>query len=87
MALDIHADQTLSRHARAAELLDAETEADLARAWRDDRDEAALHRLITAYMRLAISVAWRPPTGSIPIAACGFPPMPCGGFARACRIS
>ncbi|MGR3620504.1 MAG: RNA polymerase factor sigma-32 [Roseovarius sp.] len=59
MALDIHADQTLSRHARAAELLDAETEADLARAWRDDRDEAALHRLITAYMRLAISVAWK----------------------------
>ncbi len=40
-----------------AELLDAETEAALARAWRDDRDEAALHRLITAYMRLAISMA------------------------------
>ena len=27
------------------------------RAWRDHRDEAALHRLITAYMRLAISMA------------------------------
>ncbi|PYE84800.1 RNA polymerase RpoH-like sigma 32 subunit [Pseudoroseicyclus aestuarii] len=40
-----------------AELLDAETELELAYAWRDHRDEAALHRLITAYMRLAISMA------------------------------
>ena len=40
-----------------AELLDAETELRLAHAWRDDRDEAALHRLVTAYMRLAISMA------------------------------
>jgi RNA polymerase sigma-32 factor len=40
-----------------AELLDAETELQLAYAWRDDRDEKALHRLITAYMRLAISMA------------------------------
>ena len=40
-----------------AELLDAETELKLAYAWRDHRDEAALHRLINAYMRLAISMA------------------------------
>ncbi len=40
-----------------AELLDAETERALAYAWRDHRDEAALHRLINAYMRLAISIA------------------------------
>jgi RNA polymerase sigma-32 factor len=40
-----------------AELLDAETELRLAFAWRDRRDEQALHRLITAYMRLAISMA------------------------------
>ena len=40
-----------------AELLDAETELRLAHAWRDQRDEKALHRLITAYMRLAISMA------------------------------
>ena len=57
MALDIYTDQTLSRQARKAELLDAETELALAYAWRDNRDEAALHRLITAYMRLAISMA------------------------------
>ena len=29
----------------------------MARAWRDNRDEEALHRLVTAYMRLAISMA------------------------------
>lgn len=59
MALDFDPDQSLSRHARSAELLDADTERDLAIAWRDHRDEAALHRLITAYMRLAISIAWK----------------------------
>jgi RNA polymerase sigma-32 factor len=57
MALDGHADQQLSRRAMRAELLDAETELALAYAWRDRRDERALHRLITAYMRLAISMA------------------------------
>jgi RNA polymerase sigma-32 factor len=40
-----------------AEFLDADTELKLAYAWRDERDEAALHRLTTAYMRLAISMA------------------------------
>ena len=57
MALDGISDQTLSRRAMQAELLDAETELKLAYAWRDERDEEALHRLITAYMRLAISMA------------------------------
>ena len=57
MALDTAHDPNLSRRAMKAELLDAETEARLAYAWRDHRDEQALHRLITAYMRLAISMA------------------------------
>jgi RNA polymerase sigma-32 factor len=57
MALERYNDQTMSRKAMKAELLDAETELRLAYAWRDQRDEAALHRLITAYMRLAISMA------------------------------
>ena len=57
MALDFNGDTSLSRRAMKAELLDAETELQLAYAWRDQRDEAALHRLITAYMRLAISMA------------------------------
>ncbi len=43
--------------AMKAELLDAETELKLARAWRDEQDEKALHRLVTAYMRLAIAMA------------------------------
>jgi RNA polymerase sigma-32 factor len=47
----------MSRTAMKAELLDAETELKLAYAWRDERDEEALHRLINAYMRLAISMA------------------------------
>ncbi|WP_299367516.1 RNA polymerase factor sigma-32 [uncultured Tateyamaria sp.] len=57
MALDNVREFSLSRTAMKAELLDAETELRLAYAWRDERDEAALHRLITAYMRLAISMA------------------------------
>ena len=57
MAFDFSSDTSLSRRAMKAELLDAETELRLAYAWRDHRDEAALHRLITAYMRLAISMA------------------------------
>ncbi len=50
-------ESSLPRRAMKAELLDAETELKLAYAWRDERDEQALHRLITAYMRLAISMA------------------------------
>ncbi|MGB3409031.1 MAG: RNA polymerase factor sigma-32 [Jannaschia sp.] len=57
MALDFNSDTSLSRRAMKAELLDAETELRLAYAWRDDRCEESLHRLITAYMRLAISMA------------------------------
>ena len=47
------------RNAMSRELLAADTELQLAIAWRDHRDEQALHRLITAYGRLAISVATR----------------------------
>jgi RNA polymerase sigma-32 factor len=57
MAFDAYTDQSMSRQAMRAELLDAETELRLAYAWRDQRDEQALHRLVTAYMRLAISMA------------------------------
>ncbi len=62
MALDspaFGASTALGRKAMSAELLDAETERELARRWRDHRDEAALHRLVTAYMRLAVSMAAR----------------------------
>jgi RNA polymerase sigma-32 factor len=57
MALDNTGDARFSRKAMKAEMLDAETELKLAYAWRDERCEASLHRLINAYMRLAISMA------------------------------
>ena len=57
MALDAPQIGSLTRTAMAAELLDADTELDLARRWRDEGDEQALHRLVTAYMRLAVSMA------------------------------
>ena len=57
MPLDETTKNPLPKRAMQAELLDAETELALAYAWRDHRDEAALHRLVTAYMRLAISMA------------------------------
>ncbi|KIN74841.1 RNA polymerase factor sigma-32 [Sulfitobacter guttiformis] len=57
MAMGTAQDFSLTRTAMKAELLDADTELKLAYAWRDERCEASLHRLITAYMRLAISMA------------------------------
>ena len=57
MPLDDVSQKDFRRTAMTAELLDADTEIALARAWRDNRDEQALHRLINAYMRLAISMA------------------------------
>ena len=55
---DRHTSQFI-RNSMAQKMLDAETEHALALAWRDNRDEAALHRLIEAYMRLAVSIAGR----------------------------
>ncbi|MEO1550263.1 MAG: RNA polymerase factor sigma-32 [Pseudomonadota bacterium] len=49
--------RNMARQAMRAEMLDAETELRLARAWRDDQCEASLHRLVNAYMRLAVSMA------------------------------
>ncbi len=43
--------------AMKAELLEADVEHELAMKWRDERCEKSLHRLTTAYMRLAISMA------------------------------
>ena len=41
----------------SAALLSRERELWLARLWRDAGDEAALHELVMAYMRLVISTA------------------------------
>lgn len=47
------------RASMSVPLLEREEEFDLARRWRDQRDEAALHRLVGAYSRLVISTAAR----------------------------
>ena len=59
MVYDEGGTRTVTRRAMGAEMLDAETELELARAWRNNGDEKALHRLVNAYMRLAISMAAR----------------------------
>ena len=47
------------QEAMRAPLLDREREFELARRWRDDRDEEALHELILSYTRLVVSMAAR----------------------------
>lgn len=53
------ASRKIIRDSMNAPLLTREHELQLARAWRNDGDEAALHELIKAYMRLVISAASR----------------------------
>lgn len=50
-------DRHFVRTAMKAALLEPDREAHLARRWREQDDEAALHELTTAYMRLVISMA------------------------------
>ncbi len=50
-------DRKVITTAMSTAMLDAETELNLARRWRDEDDVEALHQLTNAYMRLAISVA------------------------------
>ncbi len=53
------ANRKIIRDSMNAPLLSREHELDLARAWRNEGDEAALHELIKAYMRLVVSAASR----------------------------
>lgn len=53
------ANRRFVKTAMKAPLLEQDVELDLARRWRDDHDERALHQLTTAYMRLVISMAGR----------------------------
>ncbi len=57
MTSDTSSIRNVTRQAMSAEMLDAETELELARAWRDRGCEKSLHRLVNAYMRLAVSMA------------------------------
>ncbi len=51
------ADRRFVKNAMKAPLLEQGRELDLARRWRDQNDERALHELTTAYVRLVISMA------------------------------
>jgi RNA polymerase sigma-32 factor len=53
-------EDTLVRHMRVARrypMLDSETEADLARRWRDERDPEAADRLVGSHQRLVVKIA------------------------------
>ncbi|KCZ50309.1 RNA polymerase factor sigma-32 [Hyphomonas pacifica] len=51
------ADRTYVKIAMKAPMLEADHELDLARRWREEEDESALHELTRAYMRLVIAMA------------------------------
>ncbi len=53
------ANRAFIRGSMSTALLSREREQDLARRWRGEGDEAALHELVLAYMRLVISTATR----------------------------
>ena len=53
------ANRRLIRESMSAPLLSREHELALARRWRQEQDERALHELIESYMRLVISTASR----------------------------
>ncbi|HCD49604.1 MAG TPA: RNA polymerase factor sigma-32, partial [Alphaproteobacteria bacterium] len=53
----LRADNRYIRTVMRESLLERDDETQLARAWRDDHDEKALHRLVIAYSRLVISIA------------------------------
>ena len=49
--------QSITSKAMKAEMLDPEIELELARKWHKEGCEKSLHRLVNAYMRLAVSMA------------------------------
>ena len=62
------ADNRYIRSVMRESLLEREEETSLARAWHDDGDETALHRLILAYSRLVVSIASKYRHYGLPIA-------------------
>lgn len=61
------ANRRFTKAAMKAPLLEQSHELGLARAWREDKDEAALHELTQSYMRLVISIASRFRNYGLPI--------------------
>ena len=62
------ASRRLIRESMNAPLLSRQHELDLARRWRSEKDERALHELIQSYMRLVISTASRFKNYGLPLA-------------------
>ncbi|WP_068313109.1 RNA polymerase factor sigma-32 [Polycladidibacter hongkongensis] len=54
-----HTSSLLVKHARNAPYLEAKEETELARKWREERDQAALSRLATAHIRMVIAQSLR----------------------------
>ncbi|MDC0399449.1 RNA polymerase factor sigma-32 [Alphaproteobacteria bacterium] len=55
------------KHAMGVPLLEKDREHTLAKAWRDDGDEKALHKLVEPYARLAISMAFKYKSYGLPM--------------------
>lgn len=55
----VKANRRFIKTSMSTDLLDAEHELNLARAWRDKGDKKALHELTSAYFRLVVAVAAR----------------------------
>lgn len=55
------------RTAMNAPLLEKEYELDLARRWKDNRDEKALHELVSSYTRLVVAIAAKFKNYGLPI--------------------
>ena len=79
-------------------MLSPEEELKLSKAWRDDGDMGAAHKLVTSHLRLVAKIAMgyrgyglpvgeliRPSSASIRIAASAWRPTPCGGYAQRSR--
>jgi RNA polymerase sigma-32 factor len=64
----LRADRRFVKSAMAVPLLDADHERDLARRWREQNDNNALHELTTAYMRLVVSMAGKFRNYGLPMA-------------------
>ena len=61
------ANQKLMRASMEAPMLARETEAELARRWREQGDEKALHELVRSYIRLVIATASRYRSYGLPV--------------------
>ncbi len=57
MSKELGLKKMFTESAMKAEMLDPEVELKLAKNWRDKGDEKSLHRLVSAYFRLAVSMS------------------------------